>query len=77
MERSQVMAKSQEAGRREAWSRKISHWWNLSASWDRDSPPPPPPTVAREEDKVNPKEKGLHTVTRNKVVTNPRARLKK
>ena len=73
MERSQVMAKSQEAGQREARSRSISHCWNLSASWDRDSPPPPPPPVAREE-KVNPKEKELRSVARNKVVTNPRTR---
>ena len=67
------MAKSPEAGRREAWSRSISHRWNLSASWDRDSPPPPPPPVVREE-KVNPKKNELHSVARNKVVTNPRTR---
>ena len=67
MERSQVMAKSQEAGRREARSRSISHWRNLSASWDQDSPTPPPAPVVREE-------KELHSVARNKVVTNPRAK---
>ena len=72
-EQSQVMAKSQEAGRREARSRSISHRRNLSASWDRDSPPPPPAPVVREE-RVNPKEKELHSVSRNKVVTNPRAK---
>ena len=41
MERSQVMAKTQEAGRREARSRSISHRRNLSTSWDRDLLPPP------------------------------------
>ena len=60
-ERSQVMAKSKEAGWREARSRSISHRRNLSAAWDRDSPPPPPAPRLREE-KVNPKEKELHSV---------------
>ena len=73
MERSHVMAKSLEAGRREARSRSVSHRRNLSASWDRDSPPPPPAPVFREE-KVNHKEKELHSVARNKVVTNPMAK---
>ena len=40
---------------------------------DQDSPPPPPTPVVREE-RVNPKEKELHSVARNKVVTNPRAK---
>ena len=66
------MAKSKEAGRREARSRSISHRQNLSAAWDRDSPPPLPAPMLR-EDKVNPKEKELHSVARNKVVTNPRS----
>jgi len=71
MERSQVMAKSQETGRREARSRSISHRRNLSASWDCDSPPPPLPTITQEE-KVQPKDIGLHAVACSKVVTNPR-----
>jgi len=72
-ERSQVLAKNQEAGRREARSKSINHRRNLSAAWDRDSPSPPPTPAVREE-RVNPKEKELHSVARNKVVTNPRAK---
>ena len=72
-ERSQVLAKNQEAGRREARSKSINHRRNLSAAWDRDSPSPPPTPAVREE-RVNPKEKELHTVARSKVKTNPRTR---
>ena len=34
-ERSQVLAKNQEAGRREARSKSINHRRNLSAAWAR------------------------------------------
>ena len=71
--RRSAMEWSQEVGWREARSRSISHRRNLSASWDRDSPPPPPAPVVGEE-KANPKEKELHSVAHNKVVTNPRAK---
>ena len=36
------------------------HRRNLSAAWDRDSPSPPPTPAVREE-RVNPKEKELHS----------------
>ena len=46
LERSQVQARRQEAGRRDVRSRSINHRRNLSATWDRNSPSPPPPTIA-------------------------------
>ena len=66
------MARHQEAGRRTR-SKSINHQRNLSATWDRNSPSPPPPTITQEE-KVNPKDKGLHAVAHSKVVTNRRKR---
>ena len=73
MEQSQVSARRQEAGRREARSKSVNHRRNLSATWDRDSPSPPLPIITREE-KVQPKDKGLHAVARSIEVTNPRTR---
>ena len=71
VEQSQVSARRQEAGRREARSKSVNHRRNLSATWDRDSPSPPLPIITREE-KVQPKDKGLHAVARSLEVTNPR-----
>ena len=78
MEQSQVSARRQEAGRREARSKSFNHRQNLSATWDRDSPSPPPPIITQEE-MVQLKDKGLHAVARSKVITNPwtRSMLKK
>ena len=71
MERRHVLARRQEGGQREAWSKSINHRLNLSATWDRNSPSPPPPTTTQEE-KVHPKDKGLHALAHSKVVTNQR-----
>ena len=73
MKRSQVSARHQEAGRREARSKSVNHQQNLSATLDHDSASPPPPNITQEE-KVQPKDKGLHAVARSKVLTNQRTR---
>ena len=73
VEQGQVLAKRQEAGRREARSKSVNHRRNLSATWDCNSPSPPPPITTREE-KVHLKDKGLHAVAHSKVVTYPRTR---
>ena len=73
MERGQVLARCKEAGWREARSKSVNHRRNLSPTWDRNSPSSPPPITTREE-KVHPKDKGLHAVAHSKVVTNPRIR---